>query len=83
VCEQAYEPGQEEEVVDVGVERGGWQPLSRAEPLFFGQTQNFSARSWQPKMKKKQLLKFITRKNGIRSVQRDEVPEIRYFTARY
>jgi len=54
----------------------GPQPPSRATPSFFGHTLNFSGRSQQPEMKKK--TEFITRqKNGINSVQQDEVLEIR------
>jgi len=44
---------------------------SQAQPLFLGQTLNFSDRSQQPKMKKY----LLNAKNGIHSVQQNEVPE--------
>ena len=59
-----------------GLREGLQLPLSRALPSFFRQTLNFSGRSQQPKMNKKNLL---NSKNGIHSVQQDEVPEIKDF----
>jgi len=54
----------------------GWgaaAPLTRANPLFFGQKLNFSGRSQQPKMKKNIFFVFIKRKkNRIHSVYREK-----------
>jgi len=44
--------------------------------IFRAKAKFFSGRSQQPKMKK---IVFIKRKNGIHSVKRDNVPEIRDF----
>jgi len=46
---------------------------------FSGQKLNFLARSQQPKKEKNIFLVFIKRKMELIFVQRDEVPEMRYF----
>jgi len=66
---------------------GGLQPPESGNAIIFrANTKKFSGRSQQPKMKKILFLYrylFIKRKNGIHSVQGDEVPEIRDFCYRY
>jgi len=59
-----------------GLGEGAAAP-SRANPSFFGQTLNlnFSGRSQQPTW----FCYLLHEKNGIHSVQRDEVPKIRDF----
>jgi len=51
---------------------GGYRPLSLAKPLFRAETSSHKCKNI--------FLVSIKRKNAIRSVQRDEVPEIRIFT---
>ena len=58
---------------------GGCASQTRSKPLFFGQKLNFSGISQQPKKWKKYFLYLLNEKNGIRSVERHKVPEMRDF----
>jgi len=56
---------------------GGCSPQIRAKPLFFQAKANFLGQKSAAKNEK--IVAFIKRKNGIHSVERDTVPEIRDF----
>jgi len=60
-------------------DRGRGGAASESSKQFFGQSVNFLGSSQEQKMKKiYNFFEFIKRQNGIHSVQRDEMPEVRF-----